>query len=162
MSDLFGIYYLAPSGGRRENCWGISCEKSRFYAKKSYVFQLPREARKCLRYFVWKITILRQKIIFFSNFRGGARRVRAPLDPPLPLVSSNSSSNDILYEIICHQYNSIAIIMIYCENTIIRWYQFSWFLQNALISLFLNSWFQTLHATIHGKIVFRWILVFVV
>ena len=33
----------ASSGGRRENCWGISCEKSRFYAKKSY----------------------------FSNFRGG-------------------------------------------------------------------------------------------
>ena len=26
-------------GGRRENCWGISCEKSRFYAKKSYSFQ---------------------------------------------------------------------------------------------------------------------------
>ena len=26
---------IAPSGGRRENCWGISCEKSRFYAKKS-------------------------------------------------------------------------------------------------------------------------------
>ena len=24
----------APSGGRRENIWGISCEKSRFYAKK--------------------------------------------------------------------------------------------------------------------------------
>jgi hypothetical protein len=30
---------IAPSGGRRENCWGISCEKSRFYAKKSYFFQ---------------------------------------------------------------------------------------------------------------------------
>ena len=26
---------IAPSGGRRENCWGISCEKSRCYAKKS-------------------------------------------------------------------------------------------------------------------------------
>ena len=26
----------APSGGRRENFCGISCEKSRFYAKKSY------------------------------------------------------------------------------------------------------------------------------
>jgi hypothetical protein len=26
---------IAPSGGRRGNCWGISCEKSRFYAKKS-------------------------------------------------------------------------------------------------------------------------------
>jgi hypothetical protein len=25
---------IAPSGGRRENCWVISCEKSRFYAKK--------------------------------------------------------------------------------------------------------------------------------
>jgi hypothetical protein len=29
----------APSGGRRENFWGIPCEKSRFYAKKSYFFQ---------------------------------------------------------------------------------------------------------------------------
>ena len=26
-------------GGRREHFWGISCEKSRFYAKKSYFFQ---------------------------------------------------------------------------------------------------------------------------
>jgi hypothetical protein len=63
---------IAPSGGRRENFGGISCEKSPFYAKKSYFFQLPREARKFLRYFVWKITILRQKIIFFSIL-GGAR-----------------------------------------------------------------------------------------
>ena len=30
---------IAPSGGRRDNCWDISCEKSRFYAKKSYFFQ---------------------------------------------------------------------------------------------------------------------------
>jgi hypothetical protein len=29
---------IAPSGGRREKFWGISCEKSRFYAKKSYFF----------------------------------------------------------------------------------------------------------------------------
>ena len=41
----------ALSGGRRENFWGISCEKSRFYAKKNHIF---------------------------SNFRGGARRVRTP------------------------------------------------------------------------------------
>jgi hypothetical protein len=26
-------------GGRGENCLGISCENSRFYAKKSYFFQ---------------------------------------------------------------------------------------------------------------------------
>jgi hypothetical protein len=30
---------MAPSGGRRENIWVFSCEKSRFYAKKSYFFQ---------------------------------------------------------------------------------------------------------------------------
>jgi len=31
---------IAPSGGRREHFWGISCEKSRFYAKKSYFFPI--------------------------------------------------------------------------------------------------------------------------
>ena len=30
---------IAPNGGRRETFWGISCENSRFYAKKSYFFQ---------------------------------------------------------------------------------------------------------------------------
>jgi predicted nucleotide-binding protein (sugar kinase/HSP70/actin superfamily) len=30
---------FASSEGRRENFWGISCEKSRLYAKKSYLFQ---------------------------------------------------------------------------------------------------------------------------
>ena len=30
---------IAPSGGRREHFWGISFEKSRFYAKKIYFFQ---------------------------------------------------------------------------------------------------------------------------
>ena len=42
---------IAPSGGRREHFWGISCEKSRFY-NKSYFSQLRREARKFLGYFV--------------------------------------------------------------------------------------------------------------
>ena len=36
---------IASSGGRREKFWGISCEKTRFYAKKSYSFQLRRGAR---------------------------------------------------------------------------------------------------------------------
>jgi hypothetical protein len=27
-------------GGRREKCWGISFEKSRFYAKKTYFFPI--------------------------------------------------------------------------------------------------------------------------
>ena len=72
-------HIFSNCGGRRENCWGISCEKSRFYAKKSYFFQLWREAWKFLGYFVWKITILRQQIWFFPVL-GGAR---PPLDPPL-------------------------------------------------------------------------------
>ena len=32
-------YIVSNCGGRRENIWGISCEKSRFYAKKLYFFQ---------------------------------------------------------------------------------------------------------------------------
>ena len=38
---------IAPSGGRRENVWGISCEKSRFYAKISYFFQFWGDAPGC-------------------------------------------------------------------------------------------------------------------
>ena len=68
---------MFPNGGRRENFWGISCEKLRFYAQKSYFFQLRKEARKFMGYFVWKITILRQKIIFFPI-----------LGPPPPLDTS--------------------------------------------------------------------------
>jgi hypothetical protein len=37
---------IAPSGGRGIIFWGILCEKSRFYTKKSSFFQLRREARK--------------------------------------------------------------------------------------------------------------------
>jgi hypothetical protein len=46
---------IGPREGRRENIWGISCEKSRFYAKK---------------------------IIFFPILGGGAPDA-PPLDPPL-------------------------------------------------------------------------------
>ena len=31
---------IAPTGGRRENLWGISCEKSQFYAKKILFFPI--------------------------------------------------------------------------------------------------------------------------
>jgi hypothetical protein len=36
---------IAPSGGRREHFWGISCEKSRFYAKKIIFFPILGEGR---------------------------------------------------------------------------------------------------------------------
>jgi hypothetical protein len=62
-------------GGRRENFWGISCEKSRFYDKKSYFFQLRREARKLLGYFVWKITISK---FFRTSLRSARFFLSAP------------------------------------------------------------------------------------
>ena len=52
---------IVPSGGMRTIFWGISYEKSRFYAKKSY---------------------------FFPILGGGARRVHPPLDPPLQHINS--------------------------------------------------------------------------
>jgi hypothetical protein len=59
---------IAPSRGRRENIWVISCEKSRFYAKKSYFSNFRGGRAKFLGYFMWKITILRQKKSYFYQF----------------------------------------------------------------------------------------------
>ena len=50
-ANIFGVFRVknhdftpknlifSNCGGRREHFWDISCEKSRFYAKKSYYFQ---------------------------------------------------------------------------------------------------------------------------
>jgi hypothetical protein len=89
-----GFQVFSNCGGRRENFWGISCEKSRFYTKKSYFFQLRREVRKFLGYFVWKITILCQKILFLPILGGGAGRV-----PPTPWRQKSIISLHILVKI---------------------------------------------------------------
>jgi hypothetical protein len=100
---------ITPSGGRHEIFWGISCEKSRFYAKKSYFFQLWREARNCLGYFVWKITNLRQKIIFFPIVEGGAKlfgvfRVKNHEFTPKNHICSNSGGRrEIVWGISCEK-----------------------------------------------------------
>jgi hypothetical protein len=36
---------IAPSGGRRQKFGGISCEESRFYAKKNHIFSNFRGSR---------------------------------------------------------------------------------------------------------------------
>ena len=68
----------APSRGRRENFWGISCEKSRFYAKKSY----------------------------FSNFRGGGEGHQVFLLIPLfiiPMVAKTRLSDTFQYiHVMCY------------------------------------------------------------
>ena len=58
---------IVQSGGRREHFWCISCEKSRFYAKKSYFFQLRREKRKFLGVFRVKNRDFTPKNLIFSN-----------------------------------------------------------------------------------------------
>ena len=57
----------------------------------------------------------------------------------------------ITSDFITSQYFYIPFHKVYSESTFIRWYQFSWFLQNALIHGFLNSWFQTLQTTVIGE-----------
>jgi hypothetical protein len=82
-ANILGVFrvknhYFTPKnhsfynyGGRREKFWGISCEKSRFYAKKTYFFPILGGARA-----------------------GGARAGCAPpppLDPPLDCAQKIST-----------------------------------------------------------------------
>ena len=69
---------IAPSGGRRENCWGISCEKSRFYAKKCYFFPIAEGGAKIFGVFRVKNHHFTQKKIIFFPILGGARAGSPP------------------------------------------------------------------------------------
>jgi hypothetical protein len=71
---------IAPSEGRREKFWGISCEKSRFYAKKSYFSNFKGGARNFWGISCEKSRFYAKKIIFFPILGG-----RAPDAPPTPL-----------------------------------------------------------------------------
>ena len=78
---------IAPSGGRRENFWGISCKKSRFYAKKSYFSNFRGGggggggARNFGVFHVKNHDFTPKKNHIFPNFRGGGGG-RAPGAPP--------------------------------------------------------------------------------
>ena len=76
---------LRRAEGGAKNFGVFRVKNHDFTPKKSDFFQMQREARKFLGYFVWKITILRQKIIFFPILRG-ARAGCAPLNPPLHML----------------------------------------------------------------------------
>jgi hypothetical protein len=70
-----------------------------------------REARKCLGYFVWKITILRQKIILFPIL-GGAH---PPLDPPLV---TSLKQRAFIYIYIA--YGNLSRVVVPCYNVNVR------------------------------------------
>ena len=80
---------IAPSGGRPEHFWGISCEKSRFYAKKIIFFPIAEGGAKIFGVFRVKNHYFTPKNHIFSNFRGA----RAGCPPPPPL----GSAPDILH-----------------------------------------------------------------
>ena len=73
-------------GGRREHFWGISCEKSRFYAKKIIFFPIAEGSANIFEVFHVKNHDFTQKNHIFSNFRGagapGAPWIR-PCKPSL-------------------------------------------------------------------------------
>jgi hypothetical protein len=60
--------------------WGIPCEKSRIYAKKSYFFPIAEGGAKNVGVFRVKNHDFMPKNHIFSNFRGGGGAPGAP--PP--------------------------------------------------------------------------------
>ena len=112
---------IAPSGGRRENFWGISCKKSRFYAKKSYFSNFREGAREIFGVFhVKNHDFTPKKIIFFPILGGGARRVRPPPE------SAPVGVNDMKDYLILH--------LSTCKDTA--------FLILFFSVLFISAWFQ--------------------
>ena len=76
---------LHRAEGGAESFGVFRVKNHNFMPKKSYFFQLRREARKFLGYFVWKITILCQKIIFFP--------IDLPLKPTLCMTPCTVGSS---------------------------------------------------------------------
>ena len=71
---------IVPSGGRREFFLGISCEKSRLYAQKSYFFPIADGGAKIVGVFRVKNHDFTPKSLIYSNFRGA--RAGCPPSPP--------------------------------------------------------------------------------
>jgi hypothetical protein len=88
ISSLGGaLKKIAPSGARRENFWGISCEKNTILRQKIIFFPIAEGGAKIFGVFRVKNYDFTPKNHIYSNFRGGARRAPPPLDPPLRPVS---------------------------------------------------------------------------
>jgi hypothetical protein len=151
---------IAPSGGRREKFGGISCEKSRFYAKKSYFFQLRREARTFLGYFVWKITILCKKNHIFSNFMGGGAGATGAQPPPpgsAPVLCGNQNKMD---DTKTHTGTLNELFFItnvhFCISSILKFYSHS----DRLTSNYLNKCMQWIRKYIRKYGYYRWLSFF--
>ena len=67
---------IAPSGGRREKFWGISCEKNTILRQKIIFFPIAEGGAKNFGVFRVKNHDFTPKKSYFPNFRGGR------VDPP--------------------------------------------------------------------------------
>ena len=79
-------------------------------------------ARKLLGYFVWKNTILRQKILFFSNFRGGSA-------PGLHMVNPTTIRSKPLYLGFVEFFPyllALFLILLYYHNLYFVYHIFVW------------------------------------
>ena len=76
---------IAPSGGRREKFGGISCDKSRFYAKKSYFFPIMEGGANIFGVFRVKNPDFTPRNHIFSNFRPPPPWIR-PADSVVSIV----------------------------------------------------------------------------
>ena len=103
---------------------GYSGADPGFQVRGAHLKKLRRAegGAKILGYFVWKITILRQKNHIFSNFRGGARRV-----PPSPGSAPGTEPkvpNDQVDVIrLTNDHGSVSFVVI-----TIRFFPHSWFI----------------------------------
>ena len=75
----FQLKKIAPSGGRSEHFWRISCEKSQFYAKKSCFFFLILAGeggwiRPCHSYIRRYVMIWNSNSNYFNGYRIYDRR----------------------------------------------------------------------------------------
>ena len=87
---------IAPSRGRRENCWGISCEKSRFYAKK-HIFSIVEGGTKIVEVFRVKNHDFTPKKITFFTILGGARAGCVPPPESAPVEGNDFASVSTIF-----------------------------------------------------------------
>ena len=83
---------IAPSRGRRENIWGISFEKSRFYAKKSYFSNFRGGAQNFWGISCEKSRFYAKKIIFLPILGGGGAS-GAPPPESAPAILIQGTNN---------------------------------------------------------------------
>ena len=97
---------IAPSGGRRENFWGISCEKITILRQKIIFFPIAEGGAKIFGVFRVKNHDFTPKNHFFSNYRG-ARAGCAP--PPWIRPCDLQIWNNVPKVIICNHFVIMSI-----------------------------------------------------